>query len=168
MAIIRAHWNWFNVPWRLPIFYQITQCGWGSTSKLRPLARAIIVLSKKEPLFVPGLSDFLFFQELQNLRPPTRKKNGWKLWAGPPTEECQRDSQACGGRLVLLNVSMQEFFFCFEAPSLLKIRRKWIFFSCTPCTQAYVACRDLPYKLCTTSVQPPYSWCGWVVDRCCW
>ncbi len=43
------------------------------------------MLSKKEPCVVHGLSVFFFFQELQKIRPPARKKNGGKLWAGPPT-----------------------------------------------------------------------------------
>jgi hypothetical protein len=38
------------------------------------LGRAIIMLSKKEPCVVHGLSVFLFFQELQKIRPPARKK----------------------------------------------------------------------------------------------
>jgi hypothetical protein len=43
------------------------------------------MLSKKEPCVVHGLSVFLFFRELQKIRPPARKKNGGKLWARPPT-----------------------------------------------------------------------------------
>jgi len=45
---------------------------------------AILIVSKKWPLFVQRLSVFLFFRELQKIRPPARKKIRGKLWAGPP------------------------------------------------------------------------------------
>ena len=45
---------------------------------------AILIVSKNRPLFVQRLSVFLFFRELRKIRPPARKKNGGKLWAGPP------------------------------------------------------------------------------------
>ncbi len=55
-------------------------------------------------------------------------------------------------------MSVGEFFFCSEAPCVcVEIRWEWIFFSCPPCPRVYVACRDLLYKLRTSSVQPPYK-----------
>jgi hypothetical protein len=47
---------------------------------------------KKDPCVVHGLSVFLFFRELQKIRPPARKKNGGKLWAGPPTQDEEQSS----------------------------------------------------------------------------
>jgi hypothetical protein len=70
--------------WQSTIFNLISQRGWGSPSKWRASGRAIIKLTKKEPCVVHGLSVFVFFRELRKIWPPTRKKTGGKLWAGPP------------------------------------------------------------------------------------
>jgi hypothetical protein len=40
-----------------------------------------LMLSKKEPYVVHGLSVFLFFQELKKIRPPARKKK-WRETLG--------------------------------------------------------------------------------------
>jgi hypothetical protein len=60
------------------------------------------MLSKKEPCVVHGLSVFLFFRELQKIRPPARKKNGGKLWAGPPNEEGNGDGDKGGGQATVM------------------------------------------------------------------
>ncbi len=62
--------------------------------------------------------------------------------------------------MLLLHVSIREFFFALKHRCVsVEIRWEWIFFSCPPRARAYVACRDLPYKLRTTSVQPLYKLC---------
>jgi len=57
----------------------------GITIKMASIGEGDYHVVKKEPCVVHGLSVFMFFWELQKITPPARKKNGRKLWAGPPT-----------------------------------------------------------------------------------